>query len=322
MYLEIDEGFVTHRKTLRFCALMRDPNAFAYLMRLWSWACRSAPDGDLLGMESIDIEIAVQYREADGKCYEALVRAGFIDAGAGGQPERIHNWMERTGAAIQKMADEAARKKAWREAHGGAKCPGKDRCEACERLSVERPRTVRGQAPADPTDVQHRQDQSSPDKTRPVLDQGPPAGAPAIHLPPTPAPTSMHVLDVWCRTRFRILGGLELTARAGVSSEEVRNAVEFIAATDGASALVEPSMEDFWRSVKDGSHDAAEKAAKHNAFAFVCWFRLFPTDIERLSGVAPQIAAKGPGPPFGRMPSTATREAAARVLARHESLKP
>jgi hypothetical protein len=164
VYLEIDEGFATHRKTLRFCALMMDHNAFAYVLRLWTWACRSAPDGDLSGMEAMDIEIAVQYRHNDGKCYTALVKAGFIDEDVQGTPSRLHKWMERTGGAIRKMADEAARKKAWRDAHGGQKCTGKDKCQVCADLATERPRTVRGQSEGHPEDFLT---QTRPVKTRP-----------------------------------------------------------------------------------------------------------------------------------------------------------
>lgn len=118
MYLPIDEGFAAHRKTIRFCGLMQDHNAFAYLLRLWSWAVRSAPDGNLSFLGPNDIEIAIQYRLADGKCYAAMVKAGFIDESEPGCPLEIHNWMERTGAAIAKMetAAEASRqrKRRWR----------------------------------------------------------------------------------------------------------------------------------------------------------------------------------------------------------------
>src|SRR4051812_19101636 len=132
MYLEIDEGFTTHRKTLRFCGLMQDHNAFAYLLRLWSWATRSAPDGELLGLEPIDIEIAVQYRPADGKCYAAMVKAGFIDEDEPGKPGRVHAWLERTGATIKKFEADAARKKVTRM-HNKGVCAGPGECPHCDR---------------------------------------------------------------------------------------------------------------------------------------------------------------------------------------------
>lgn len=84
MYLETDEGFPGHRKTLRLCTLLKCDTADAYPVRLWAWAVRSAPDGDLTGMDPAEIEMAVRYRRMDGKLFEALVGAGFIDRGEDG----------------------------------------------------------------------------------------------------------------------------------------------------------------------------------------------------------------------------------------------
>jgi hypothetical protein len=122
MYLPVDEGFVSHRKTIRFCALMQDHNAFAYILRLWSWAVRAAPDGDLSGLSPADIEMAIQYRLADGRCYAHLVTAGFIDESEPTFPSAIHNWMERIGESIAKMEAAAKasrdRKRRWRNSKG------------------------------------------------------------------------------------------------------------------------------------------------------------------------------------------------------------
>lgn len=254
MYLEIDEGFATHRKTLRFCALMMDHNAFAYILRLWTWACRSAPDGDLSGMEAMDIEIAVQYRQADGKCYAAFVKAGFIDAsGPTEPPDRLHNWMSRTGGAIKKMADEASRKKAWRDAHGTVKCPGKANCQICAGLSADSPMTVR--VSAEDFSTQTSQDQTSQDQTS---FKGEPA--PAIPLvaiaersesPPVRAWASGEWLklfgEAWCETYRQmaygagggdakacgslsdLLGSLDLPSRVAAQARAPTMFAEFLA---------------------------------------------------------------------------------------------
>lgn len=184
MYLEIDEGFVTHRKTLRFCALMQSHNAFAFVLRLWSWACRSAPDGDLTGMEAADIEFAIQYTNTNGngKCYEALVAAGFIDADESGAPIRLHNWMLRTGGAIRKMSDEARRKKTWRDAHKDVKCTGKGRCQICAGLSADSPKTGDRTSDTDKTS----QDQSSPDLDLPSAPAGDPGTTEPVPQPGAP----------------------------------------------------------------------------------------------------------------------------------------
>lgn len=187
MYLEIDEGFISHRKTLRFCGLMQDQNAFAYLLRLWSWATRSAPDGKLTGMDPMDLEIAVQYRLMDGKCFRAMVAAGFVDTDADGNPTEIHNWGSRTGGSIARMVDNAERKKAIR-LHRDGKCGGSDECKVCDGTiklrSEDKRETVPGHSQDNGgTSAGHEQGklrhfdtvQTSPDQSRPDLKAPPPA---------------------------------------------------------------------------------------------------------------------------------------------------
>ena len=151
MYLEIDEGLFEHPKTLEFCGILENSEAWSHLIRLWRWACRSAPDGDLSGMKPRSIEIAMGWQALDGRAFAAAVEAGFIDEGAAGA-RSIHNWAERTGGAIAKMADESAKKKRYR-AHKDAKCEGASGCVFCQRdtgkrthtgLSSGRPENVHG----------------------------------------------------------------------------------------------------------------------------------------------------------------------------------
>lgn len=173
MFLPIDEGFVTHRKTLRFCGLMQDPNAVAYLLRLWSWAVRSAPDGDLSSMEPIDIEYAVAYRNADGKCYEAMVKAGFIEESAPGKPGEIHDWMEHTGGDIAKMeaAAEASRKRkrewaaAQRTRAGTLPSAGVDAQETASRRDIDAEATPPERHADAPRQDQSSQVKASPDRS-------------------------------------------------------------------------------------------------------------------------------------------------------------
>jgi len=195
MHLEVDEGFPTHRKTLRFCGQLRDPNAIAYLMRLWAWAVRGAPNGNLADLTPADIEGIVGYRPLDGRCYEAMTLAGFIDQAAPGAPQSIHNWMKRTGAAIGRMELEAAAKRKYR-AHqkNDGSCGGPGLCNFCDRArgsSTGRP-VINPQyaPPPGPNRVLGPSEdgrgsvspvQSSPDKTR--QDQDPDPDRPT---PPSP----------------------------------------------------------------------------------------------------------------------------------------
>lgn len=163
MYLEIDEGFPKHRKTLRLRSLMRDPKAGWYMIDLWTWACRSCPDGDLTGISTYEIEEAANYVKCDGRLCQAMIDARFIDIDADGAPSALHNWMKRTGASIEKMADEAKRKKLYR-LHKDGKCDGQS-CEWCRRVrgqSMDEQRTVDRTSDTD----QNRPDQTRPEQTR------------------------------------------------------------------------------------------------------------------------------------------------------------
>lgn len=158
MHLEIDEGFFAHPKTLRFCALMQNAEAWSHIQRLWAWACRSAPNGDLSLLEPAEVELAMGWRAMDGKAYAAAVKAGFIDESEPGRPLAIHGWMDRTGGAIKRMADKAAylrehRTKSNRYRTGTE--PAQNQNEVV---------TEHQEPPSEPTSPV----QSSPDKTRQV----------------------------------------------------------------------------------------------------------------------------------------------------------
>jgi hypothetical protein len=118
MYLEIDEGFDEHPKTVRLCRVLGDVNAGQYLIRLWAWACRSAQDGDLSGMEAADVEQVAKYKASDGLLFKALTEiwspkfGPWIDAED--RTLRLHGWNERQGASIKRMEKRAERMRNYR----------------------------------------------------------------------------------------------------------------------------------------------------------------------------------------------------------------
>lgn len=178
MYLEIDEGYFDHPKTLALCAALGDHNAIIYPLRLWKWACRSARSGLLSNMEPFAIEKVVEYHPMDGKCYYALVKAGFIDSEEHGAIG-IHDWMNHTGGAIKRMESKAEENKR-RRAEGKAKHASGEAESRRNRASIE------------PVEIPPRPDQTRPDKTR--QDQTSLKG----EAPPIPArrfrPTTPHDL--------------------------------------------------------------------------------------------------------------------------------
>jgi len=125
MYLEFDENFPEHPKSVRLCSSLQNPVAWAYMAKLWCWARKYQKDGDLTGYEPAEIEFAVGWTLADGRFYAAATRAGFIDedhdAAGAVVARRLHNWMKRSGGAIKRMEDEAGRKRAFR-LHAQRKC--------------------------------------------------------------------------------------------------------------------------------------------------------------------------------------------------------
>jgi hypothetical protein len=125
MYLEIDEHFHTHRKTLGLCSLMNDTNAGMHLVRLWSWAVRVCPAGDLTGLSPADVERAAGYYAADGQLFEALIAIGFVDVDREKKTAKLHGWKERTGRAVKRLRDGAKRMKAWRKSRSTGKASEK-----------------------------------------------------------------------------------------------------------------------------------------------------------------------------------------------------
>jgi hypothetical protein len=169
MYLEIDEGYFEHPKTMDLCGRMQNALAWAYPIALWKWACRSAKSGQLGAMSNWAIENAVHYEAKDGRCAEALIGAGFIDRCENGTLQ-IHDWMDYTGGAIKRMEDKAAENRQRREAgrqrfaalqgdHQAASVP-----EPGDHRTGTVPEPYRNRTSTNPT--QTRQDKSSQDKTR------------------------------------------------------------------------------------------------------------------------------------------------------------
>lgn len=183
MYLQIDEGFVGHPKTRAFAGRMQDQNAAMYLIKLWTWAVRSAPTGDLSEMNPWSIEDVVGYRHLDGKCYAAMVACGFIDEEAPGAPKCIHNWAKRTGGDIVKMENEANRKRLLR-AHKNNQCDpatcqfhrrADDAPPDVPETSGGRPEDKPGTSAGHPPPKQH-QDKSSQGQSRQDPDLPSPLG--------------------------------------------------------------------------------------------------------------------------------------------------
>jgi hypothetical protein len=169
MWLQIDEGFDTHRKTLALCRILGNPEGGMYLLRLWKWACRSSPDGNLTGTEPADLEEIVRFRGAPGAFYAAAVAVGFVDELPGGE-KRLHDWADWTGGDLVEMAKEA-RRKWWARQHAKGSCggvsghPDQGPCPICTRDHSDSGGNMSGGPSADRRRTS-TVDKTSPGKTR------------------------------------------------------------------------------------------------------------------------------------------------------------
>lgn len=121
MYIEVDEGLPEHPKSNRLCALLKNPLAWAYVIKLWRWCCKYAKDGDLSKFEDTEIEYGIGWSGKSGQLLEAMKTAGFVDA-----ERRVHDWMNHQGRAIERMDAAAERKKTWRLSRVPAQAAAQD----------------------------------------------------------------------------------------------------------------------------------------------------------------------------------------------------
>jgi hypothetical protein len=309
VFIPIDEAFPAHRKTLHFCALMQDHNAFAYLIRLWAWAARSAADGELAGLDPLTIEFAIQYRHTDGRCYAAMVKAGFIDEDEPGIPARIHGWMDHTGASIQRMEAAAkasrTRKQEWRERRT------RDADVPTSETHEERGRNA-GQDASAHVENAHRTDKARTGQEDPDLDLSSPSQKISIPDPagarvaPSVPVTGHSLCLLFGRVRRRVTGkGLDWQS-VSVANGKGTSMAELVNATQGAVADVEPSMELIFRWAQAGKAGrSSDQILRDPSFAFGAWCSQWTALREELHGVAPALPE---APPEKRLESLAVAQ--------------
>ncbi len=125
MFLEVDEDFPEHPKTVRFCAVIGDPNSWTHLFKLWRWCCKFQHDGDLTSYSNSEIEQAAGWTGETGVFFQAAADAGFLDIQRatrnGERTCTVHNWMNRQGKALSKLISERDRLRKYRLSKRGEK---------------------------------------------------------------------------------------------------------------------------------------------------------------------------------------------------------
>jgi len=109
--IRISISFKGNRKRKKFRMILGHDSATDFLLDLWLAVATDRPEGDLAGLDALDICLMAGW---DGECehfVSSLVSAGFLDKTDAGYA--VHDWTEHNGyASASKLRSEVARKAA------------------------------------------------------------------------------------------------------------------------------------------------------------------------------------------------------------------
>jgi len=102
-WIKVYGDLPTHRKSVTLAAILGDPRAWTYVVELWLWVSRHAPEGDLGKMPDAAVAAVSGWRGDAFAFVNALRVAGFLDE------TRVHGWHEHNGAHFRKQAADKVR---------------------------------------------------------------------------------------------------------------------------------------------------------------------------------------------------------------------
>jgi hypothetical protein len=103
-WIKINTDLPEHPKSLALEADLGEPMAWAYVVRLWLWAARVRPSGDLADCADAVLARVSGYAGEPRRFVEGLAKAGFLD-----EDGRLHAWDEYQGAHLAKLARDRER---------------------------------------------------------------------------------------------------------------------------------------------------------------------------------------------------------------------
>lgn len=114
-WIPLHVSFPTSRKSIALGVALRNPLAWAYVVRLWTWAATHAGDGLIEGPDAVAvIEHAAGWTDSPGSLVEAmsLAHIRLLDPTSAGF--RIHDWDEHCAPHIQKRDKDKERMRNYR----------------------------------------------------------------------------------------------------------------------------------------------------------------------------------------------------------------
>jgi len=95
--IRIAISFKGHRKRKKFRMLLKNDMATDYLIDFWIAVATDRPDGDLSGLDVLDIALMAGWDGDPSQFVNAMVAAGFLDEIATGY--QVHEWSQHNGYA-------------------------------------------------------------------------------------------------------------------------------------------------------------------------------------------------------------------------------
>jgi hypothetical protein len=99
-WIRLYQNWPRHRKTI---ALRKALGTAEPILCLWLWAAENAPNGDLEGMTTEDVETAADWHGKRGKAAMSMIEVGFIDVVPETGMMKLHNWEERAGRGVASL---------------------------------------------------------------------------------------------------------------------------------------------------------------------------------------------------------------------------
>lgn len=96
MYIKLESGYFTHKKTRRLMALLGE-QAPLYPIQLWSYCIVNQPDGDLSTYTNNEVAGIAGYMGDGDTFWSAMCQVGFIDP----DTRKVHNAEEHFGWSIR-----------------------------------------------------------------------------------------------------------------------------------------------------------------------------------------------------------------------------
>ncbi len=108
-WIRVDVDMPEHPKMLQLAEHLGVREAWPYVFRLWCWAAKVAPSGELGNAPARGLAQAAGWGGAPPKFLEGVLAVGLVEATPSGF--RLHDWRERYGKYLERLEKDRERKR-------------------------------------------------------------------------------------------------------------------------------------------------------------------------------------------------------------------